>query len=88
MCTYINGGSGGWQAFDITPEANFLAEVFDATRSHDGKKILIAVSGYGSDKTKTKIHQAVFDCPRLVADAEGRLNEETLPSKSSKIFSV
>jgi hypothetical protein len=70
----VNGGSGSWQIFDITPHSGFEALVCDASKSPDNKKILFAVSGYANgDKNATKVYQVVVDCPRLTADESGNV---------------
>ncbi|ORX98814.1 hypothetical protein BCR34DRAFT_628299 [Clohesyomyces aquaticus] len=71
LCVYVNGALGGWLAVDINPEAPFEAKVFDVTQSTNGKGMIIVVSGYGSDKSQTKVWQAILDCPAFFAPTEG-----------------
>ncbi|EHK96089.1 hypothetical protein M7I_8224 [Glarea lozoyensis 74030] len=74
LCIYVNGAVGGWLVTDINPNPAFEARVFDATKSTNGKGLIIAVSGYGSDKAKTEVWQAILECPAFDAPSHGDVN--------------
>lgn len=81
LCAYVNGGSGSWQTFDITPAVSFEPSLFNVSQSPDNAQLLIAVSGVSG--SKTQVYHAEITNTKLVADDKGKVQSSLLTSEQS-----